>query len=153
MYCIWNIKLNIELIYLIINIYVYKYLYMFFKLLIVYSLCKCFSVIYLNFWDNWCLIFTGLPSSQVASSVFTLGTAGVLPFYTVMIAAPKAELVSNLSSVKQHYFFYFLESMPYGYIINLGSSCLFLFLEDIKKSYTCQVLSPYVIHKSRSHGA
>ncbi|KAM3363222.1 protein ABA DEFICIENT 4, chloroplastic isoform X2 [Capsicum galapagoense] len=33
-----------------------------------------------------------LPSSQVASSVFTLGTAAVLPFYTLMVAAPKAEL-------------------------------------------------------------
>jgi len=81
------------------------YIYIFFKLLIVYSLCKCFSIIYLNFWDNWSLIFTGLPSSQVASSVFTLGTAGVLPFYTLMVAAPKAELVSYLSSVKQYSIF------------------------------------------------
>ncbi|KAK4346790.1 hypothetical protein RND71_033129 [Anisodus tanguticus] len=37
-----------------------------------------------------------LPSSQVASSVFTLGTAAVLPFYTLMVAAPKAELTRKL---------------------------------------------------------
>ncbi|KAK4711937.1 hypothetical protein R3W88_006450 [Solanum pinnatisectum] len=37
-----------------------------------------------------------LPSSQVASSVFTLGTAGILPFYTLMVAAPKAELTRKL---------------------------------------------------------
>ncbi|MCD7457893.1 hypothetical protein HAX54_036530 [Datura stramonium] len=34
-----------------------------------------------------------LPSSQIASSAFTLGTAAVLPFYTLMVAAPKAEFV------------------------------------------------------------
>ncbi|XP_059293323.1 protein ABA DEFICIENT 4, chloroplastic [Lycium ferocissimum] len=38
----------------------------------------------------------GLPSSQIASSVFTLGTAAVLPFYTFMVAAPKAELTRKL---------------------------------------------------------
>ncbi|PHU27203.1 hypothetical protein BC332_05535 [Capsicum chinense] len=37
-----------------------------------------------------------LPSSQVASSVFTLGTAAVLPFYTLMVAAPKTELTRKL---------------------------------------------------------
>ncbi|KAL6961000.1 Short-chain dehydrogenase/reductase aba4 [Sarracenia purpurea var. burkii] len=31
-------------------------------------------------------------SSQIASGVFTLGTAAVLPFYTLMVLAPKAEL-------------------------------------------------------------
>ncbi|XP_034923923.1 protein ABA DEFICIENT 4, chloroplastic isoform X1 [Populus alba] len=35
---------------------------------------------------------TGLTSSQIASSVFTLGTAAVLPFYTLMVVAPKAEV-------------------------------------------------------------
>lgn len=89
----------------------------------------------MDFWDNWCLIFTGLPSSQVASSVFTLGTAAVLPFYTLMVAAPKAELVSYLSYVKQHsIFFHFPESKLSGYIINLRTSRLFLFLEDISLS-------------------
>ncbi|KAF3670792.1 putative caffeoylshikimate esterase-like isoform X2 [Capsicum annuum] len=41
-------------------------------------------------------LLEGLPSSQVASSVFTLGTAAVLPFYTLMVAAPKAELTRKL---------------------------------------------------------
>lgn len=38
------------------------------------------------------LYITGLTSSQIASSVFTLGTAAVLPFYTLMVVAPKAEV-------------------------------------------------------------
>ena len=47
--------------------------------------------------SNWhMLTFTGLTTSQIASSVFTLGTAAVLPFYTLMIFAPKAELVKFL---------------------------------------------------------
>eukprot|EP00258_Populus_trichocarpa_P003761 XP_002305164.2 protein ABA DEFICIENT 4, chloroplastic isoform X1 [Populus trichocarpa] len=33
-----------------------------------------------------------LTSTQIASSVFTLGTAAVLPFYTLMVVAPKAEV-------------------------------------------------------------
>ncbi|KAJ8567470.1 hypothetical protein K7X08_019678 [Anisodus acutangulus] len=37
-----------------------------------------------------------LPSSQVANSVFTLGTAAVLPFYTLMVASPKAEITRKL---------------------------------------------------------
>lgn len=37
--------------------------------------------------------FVGVPSSEVASTAFTVGTAAVLPFYTVMVVAPKAELV------------------------------------------------------------
>lgn len=37
----------------------------------------------------------GLANSQIASSVFTLGTVAVLPFYTLMVVAPKAELVSG----------------------------------------------------------
>ncbi|KAK9683199.1 hypothetical protein RND81_10G122900 [Saponaria officinalis] len=36
-----------------------------------------------------------LSNSQIASSVFTLGTAAVLPFYTLMLAAPKAELTKK----------------------------------------------------------
>ncbi|XP_042475451.1 protein ABA DEFICIENT 4, chloroplastic-like [Macadamia integrifolia] len=34
-------------------------------------------------------------SSQIASTVFTLGTAAVLPFYTLMVVAPKAELTKR----------------------------------------------------------
>ncbi|KAB1997960.1 hypothetical protein ERO13_D12G052500v2 [Gossypium hirsutum] len=36
-----------------------------------------------------------LPTSQIASSVFTLGTAAVLPFYTLMVFAPKSELTKK----------------------------------------------------------
>ncbi|XP_043715777.1 protein ABA DEFICIENT 4, chloroplastic-like [Telopea speciosissima] len=34
-------------------------------------------------------------SSQIASGVFTLGTAAVLPFYTLMVLAPKAKLTKR----------------------------------------------------------
>ncbi|CAK7344351.1 unnamed protein product [Dovyalis caffra] len=40
----------------------------------------------------WVSRVGGLTSSQIASSAFTLGTAAVLPFYTLMVVAPKAEL-------------------------------------------------------------
>lgn len=47
---------------------------------------------------NWLVLtLTGLASPQIASSVFTLGTAAVLPFYALMIFAPKAEMVSFVS--------------------------------------------------------
>ncbi|KAJ8550066.1 hypothetical protein K7X08_033773 [Anisodus acutangulus] len=34
----------------------------------------------------------GFPSSEIASTAFTVGTAAVLPFYTIMVVAPKAQL-------------------------------------------------------------
>nr|GMC59945.1 protein ABA DEFICIENT 4, chloroplastic-like isoform X1 [Ipomoea batatas] len=37
-----------------------------------------------------------LPASQIASSAFTLGTIAVLPFYTLMVVAPRAALTKNL---------------------------------------------------------
>ncbi|XP_074279070.1 protein ABA DEFICIENT 4, chloroplastic-like isoform X2 [Silene latifolia] len=36
-----------------------------------------------------------LSNSEIATSIFTLGTAAVLPFYTLMVAAPKAELTKK----------------------------------------------------------
>lgn len=39
------------------------------------------------------LFFSGLASSQIASTAFTLGTTAVLPFYGLMVLAPKAGLV------------------------------------------------------------
>lgn len=36
-----------------------------------------------------------LANSQIASGVFTLGTAAVLPFYTLMVVAPTAELTKK----------------------------------------------------------
>lgn len=38
----------------------------------------------------------GLATSQIASSVFAVGTTAVLPFYTLMVVAPKAEIVSSV---------------------------------------------------------
>ncbi|KAK1268164.1 hypothetical protein QJS04_geneDACA017667 [Acorus gramineus] len=35
----------------------------------------------------------GITTSQIANSVFTLGTVAVLPFYTLMVLAPNAQLV------------------------------------------------------------
>ncbi|KAE8799044.1 Protein MAO HUZI 4, chloroplastic [Hordeum vulgare] len=40
------------------------------------------------------LLPAGLSTSQIASSAFTLGTVAVLPFYTLMIAAPNANILS-----------------------------------------------------------
>lgn len=37
---------------------------------------------------------SGMATSQIASSVFAVGTTAVLPFYTLMVVAPKAEIVS-----------------------------------------------------------
>jgi hypothetical protein len=51
------------------------------------------------------LDITGLTSSQIASSVFTLGTAAVLPFYTLMVVAPKAEVVCFLYLLRTSYVF------------------------------------------------
>ncbi|CAN6579589.1 unnamed protein product [Malus baccata var. baccata] len=38
----------------------------------------------------------GLASSQIASTAFTFGTASVLPFYALMVLAPKAELLPGI---------------------------------------------------------
>ncbi|XP_010660424.1 protein ABA DEFICIENT 4, chloroplastic isoform X2 [Vitis vinifera] len=40
-----------------------------------------------------------LANPQIASSVFTLGTAAVLPFYTLMVLAPTAELLPGMAKM------------------------------------------------------
>lgn len=40
----------------------------------------------------------GLTSSAIASNAFTAGTAAVLPFYALMVVAPKAEVVRFLKT-------------------------------------------------------
>lgn len=35
-----------------------------------------------------------MTTSQIASSAFTWGTVAVLPFYTLMVVAPSANIVS-----------------------------------------------------------
>ncbi|CAI9110678.1 OLC1v1010744C1 [Oldenlandia corymbosa var. corymbosa] len=58
-----------------------------------------------------------LPSSQLAASVFTIGTIAVLPFYTLMVAAPKSELTKKFigSSIP-----YILLGLAYGYLLYLS---------------------------------
>ncbi|XP_007033263.2 PREDICTED: protein ABA DEFICIENT 4, chloroplastic isoform X2 [Theobroma cacao] len=58
-----------------------------------------------------------LTTSQIASSVFTLGTAAVLPFYTLMVFAPKAELTkkSMESSIP-----YVVLGLMYAYLLYLS---------------------------------
>ncbi|XP_058187949.1 protein ABA DEFICIENT 4, chloroplastic-like [Rhododendron vialii] len=58
-----------------------------------------------------------LASSQIASSVFTLGTAAVLPFYSLMVLAPKAELTkkSMESAIP-----YIVLGLLYAYLVYLS---------------------------------
>ncbi|PNY08421.1 hypothetical protein L195_g004943 [Trifolium pratense] len=45
---------------------------------------------------SWlCQCFVGFVGSQLASTVFTWGTIAVLPFYTLMVLAPKSELTKK----------------------------------------------------------
>ncbi|KAL0395953.1 UNVERIFIED_CONTAM: protein ABA DEFICIENT 4, chloroplastic [Sesamum calycinum] len=46
-----------------------------------------------------CLALAGLPCSEIASRAFTLGTAAVLPFYTLMVVAPQAELLPGIAKM------------------------------------------------------
>lgn len=38
---------------------------------------------------------SGLTTTQIANNAFTWGTIAVLPFYTLMVVAPNAALVSK----------------------------------------------------------
>ncbi|MCL7041655.1 hypothetical protein MKW94_024898 [Papaver nudicaule] len=55
--------------------------------------------------------------SQIASSAFTLGTVAVLPFYTLMVLAPKAELTKK--SVESG-IPYVVLGLLYGYLLYLS---------------------------------
>lgn len=57
-----------------------------------------------------------MATSQIASSVFTIGTAAVLPFYTLMVLAPKSQL--TLKSMES--------SIPYVVLGLLYAYLLFL---------------------------
>jgi hypothetical protein len=46
-------------------------------------------------WTDFFSFPTGLTTPQIASTAFTVGTVAVLPFYTLMIAAPNADIVST----------------------------------------------------------
>ncbi|KAM3342851.1 protein ABA DEFICIENT 4, chloroplastic [Capsicum galapagoense] len=58
-----------------------------------------------------------LPSSEVASTAFTVGTAVVLPFYTIMVVAPKAKLTRKAmkSSIP-----YIVLGLLYAYLLYLS---------------------------------
>ncbi|XP_016492813.1 protein ABA DEFICIENT 4, chloroplastic isoform X2 [Nicotiana tabacum] len=58
-----------------------------------------------------------LPNSQIASSVFTLGTAAVLPFYTLMVVAPKAQLTRKLMKST---LLYVVLGLLYGFLLYLS---------------------------------
>ncbi|KAF5961472.1 hypothetical protein HYC85_002681 [Camellia sinensis] len=89
----------------------------------VFASCNCFmSLILLPFTNNFVMVSTfcspaGLASPQIASNVFTLGTAAVLPFYTLMVVAPKAELTkkSMESSIP-----YVVLGLLYAYLLYLS---------------------------------
>ncbi|KAK4347938.1 hypothetical protein RND71_034277 [Anisodus tanguticus] len=58
-----------------------------------------------------------LPSSEIASTAFTVGTAAVLPFYTIMVVAPKAQLTRKVtkSSIP-----YIILGLLYAYLLCLS---------------------------------
>ncbi|OAY57075.1 protein ABA DEFICIENT 4, chloroplastic [Manihot esculenta] len=58
-----------------------------------------------------------LTNSQIASSVFTLGTAAVLPFYTLMVVAPKAELTRKSMESSMPYV---VLGLLYAYLLYLS---------------------------------
>ncbi|KAL8034486.1 hypothetical protein ABFX02_12G032100 [Erythranthe guttata] len=59
----------------------------------------------------------GMPCSQIANGAFTLGTAAVLPFYTFMVVAPKAELTKKLVSSSVPYM---ALGLLYAYLLYLS---------------------------------
>ncbi|XP_010693143.2 protein ABA DEFICIENT 4, chloroplastic isoform X1 [Beta vulgaris subsp. vulgaris] len=61
--------------------------------------------------------YSWLPNPEIASNAFTLGTAAVLPFYTLMVAAPKAELTKKTmrSSIP-----YVVFGLLYAYLLYLS---------------------------------
>ncbi|KAL7131814.1 hypothetical protein ABFS83_12G030600 [Erythranthe nasuta] len=58
-----------------------------------------------------------MPCSQIANGAFTLGTAAVLPFYTFMVVAPKAELTKKLVSSSVPYM---ALGLLYAYLLYLS---------------------------------
>ncbi|CAI9775259.1 unnamed protein product [Fraxinus pennsylvanica] len=70
-------------------------------------LCRKRSAVY----ASW------LSSAQIASSAFTLGTAAVLPFYTFMVVAPRAELTKKLM---ENGIPYIILGILYAYLLYLS---------------------------------
>ncbi|KAF5737745.1 hypothetical protein HS088_TW13G00635 [Tripterygium wilfordii] len=63
------------------------------------------------------IIASWFSSSQLASSAFTIGTTAVLPFYTLMVVAPKAEFTRKFmeSTIP-----YVVLGLMYGYLLYLS---------------------------------
>lgn len=61
--------------------------------------------------------YSWLTNSQIVSSVFTLGTVAVLPFYTLMVVAPRAEFTKKTmnSSIP-----YVVLGLLYAYLLCLS---------------------------------
>ncbi|XP_042487149.1 protein ABA DEFICIENT 4, chloroplastic-like isoform X2 [Macadamia integrifolia] len=66
---------------------------------------------------NYTVSASWFTNSQIARSVFTLGTAAVLPFYTLMVLAPKTELTRKTmeSTIP-----YFVLGLLYAYLLYLS---------------------------------
>ncbi|CAH8383083.1 unnamed protein product [Eruca vesicaria subsp. sativa] len=64
-----------------------------------------------------CVRASWLATSQIASSVFAVGTTAVLPFYTLMVVAPKAEITKKCmeSSIP-----YVVLGVLYAYLLYLS---------------------------------
>lgn len=64
-----------------------------------------------------CVRASWLATSQIASSVFAVGTTAVLPFYTLMVVAPKAEITKKCmeSSIP-----YVVLGLLYAYLLYLS---------------------------------
>ncbi|CAL1405384.1 unnamed protein product [Linum trigynum] len=77
------------------------------KLVRLFVSQKSSSTVYASWWTN----------SQIANNVFTLGTAAVLPFYTLMVVAPRAQLTrkSVESSIP-----YVVLGLLYAYLLYLS---------------------------------
>ncbi|XP_065848230.1 protein ABA DEFICIENT 4, chloroplastic-like isoform X2 [Euphorbia lathyris] len=58
-----------------------------------------------------------LSNPQIASSVFTLGTAAVLPFYTLMVVAPKSDLTRKSMESSMPYV---VLGLLYAYLLYLS---------------------------------
>lgn len=68
---------------------------------------KAGSAVYASLWTN----------SQIARSVFTLGTAAVIPFYTLMVVAPRAEMTKKTMASCLPYILF---GIMYAYLLYLS---------------------------------
>ncbi|XP_027353174.1 protein ABA DEFICIENT 4, chloroplastic-like isoform X3 [Abrus precatorius] len=81
------------------------------------NLCLLFSHVFLFMLLPFTFATRGFLGSQLASNAFTIGTIAVLPFYTLMVLAPKSELTkkSMESSIP-----YVVLGILYAYLLYLS---------------------------------